>query len=114
MRLQRDEVLEAVLTALVAVWLLFASRGRHAYGYYILLRLAATISAGYWAVRLYRNGQKGLPWPFVAVTVLLNPVLPIRMHRADWSRIDLWIGIPLLGWSAYWLIRSVTKKNQHL
>ena len=96
---------ETALTVLVGIWLLFAAYGRHAYGYYTLLRIAVTVGSFYWAVLLYRRGSKGLPWAFVAVVILLNPVVPIRMHRADWQPIDFWLGLSLLGWSTYWFIR---------
>ena len=47
----------------------------------------------------------GMEWAFVAVALLLNPFLPIRMHREDWQPIDLSLGI-LIGWSGYWLFRN--------
>jgi hypothetical protein len=78
----KKRISETSLTALVAIWLLFAAQGRHAYDFYIMLRLGVTVGALYWVVRLFRSGSKGLPWVFVAVAILLNPVLPIRMHRA--------------------------------
>ncbi len=106
MEIQKERYSEAALTAVGAVWLLVVAHGRHAYGDYILLRLAVTVGALYWAARVYRDGPRGLLWPFVAVAMLLNPVLPIRMHRTDWRPVDLWLGILLLGWAGYWFIRS--------
>jgi len=101
----KKRVSEASLTTLVAIWLLFAAQGRHAYGFYITMRLAVTLGALYWVVRLFRSGSKGLPWAFIAVVILLNPVLPIRMHRTEWQPIDFWLGLSLLGWAVYWFIR---------
>ena len=99
-------VLEVVLTVLAAVFLIVAAEGRHAYGFYVVLRLAVTIGAVYWAVRVYQAGPRGWLWAFVAVAVLLNPILPVRMHRADWQPIDLWLGVLLLGWTVYWAFRK--------
>jgi hypothetical protein len=41
-----------------------------------------------------------------AVALLLNPILPVRMHRTDWQPIDLWLGVSLLGWAGYWTFRK--------
>ena len=94
---------EMVLTALLAVFLIVAAEGRHAYGFYMLLRLAATVCAIYWAVRVAQVGPRGWLWAFVAVALLLNPIVPVRMHRGDWQPIDLWLGVLLLLWTGYWL-----------
>ena len=67
---------EVIFTALVAAFLLVAAEGRHAYGFYVALRLAATVGAVYWAVRVYHVGPRGWLWAFVAVAVLLNPSCP--------------------------------------
>jgi membrane associated rhomboid family serine protease len=99
-------VLEAAFTILLAVFLIIAAEGgRHAYGFYVVLRLTATMGAAYWAVRVYSAGLRGWLWAFLAVAVLLNPILPVRMHRADWQPIDPGLGVLLLGWPGYWLIR---------
>jgi hypothetical protein len=41
-------------------------------------------------------------WAFLAVALLLNPVLPVRMHREHWQPIDMILGVLLLGWAGYW------------
>lgn len=43
---------------------------------------------------------------FVAIALLLNPFVPIRMQRAQWRPIDLWLGIFSIGWSGYCLFRK--------
>jgi hypothetical protein len=45
-------VWEVALTVLVAVFLLVAAEGRYPYGFYMVLRTAATVGGIYWAVRL--------------------------------------------------------------
>ena len=107
--MDRRRVWEVVFTVLAAVCLLIAAEGRHAYGFYVVLRLAATVGAVYWAVRVYHAGPRGWLWAFVAVALLPNPVLPVRMHRADWQPIDLWLGVLLLGWAGYWIVRKHRK-----
>ena len=99
-------VWEVALTVGVAIVLLAASEGRYTYGFYMALRTAATVGGVYWAVRVYQAGPRGWIWAFLAVALLLNPILPVRMHRAEWQPIDLALGLLLLGWSGYWLWRT--------
>jgi hypothetical protein len=49
-------------------------------------------------------------WAFLAVALLLNPILPVRMQRSQWQPVDLWLGILLLGWSGYWAFRKSSGK----
>jgi low temperature requirement protein LtrA len=104
--MDRKRVLEIALTVLVAILLLVAAEGRHPYSFYVVLRTAATVGGAYWAVRVYQAGPRGWMWAFLAVALLLNPVLPVRMQRSQWQPVDLWLGILLLGWSGYWAFRK--------
>ena len=97
---------DVALSVLVAIFLLVAAAGKHPYGFYVVLRLAATVGAVYWAVRVYQAGPRGWMWVFLGVALLLNPIFPVRMHRADWQPIDLWLGALLLCWSGYWFWRT--------
>ena len=83
---------EVVFTLISATLLLFASTGRHPYGFYMVLRLVITVGAVYWAWRVYQVGLRAWVWAFVAVALLLNPFLPIRMQRVQWQPIDLCLG----------------------
>ena len=105
--MSRGRILEVVLTMLGAVLLLIAAVGKHPYGFYMVLRLVITVGAVYWAWRVYKAAPtRAWTWAFVAVALLLNPFLPIRMQRAQWQPIDLCLGILLIGWSGYWLFRK--------
>jgi hypothetical protein len=99
-------ILEVAVTAAGAALLLFAAAGKHPYGFYMLLRLLITVGAAYWAWRVYQAGLRTWSMAFVFVALLLNPFLPVRMQRAQWQPIDLWLGILLFGWSGYWLLRK--------
>ena len=104
--MSRGRILEVALTMLGAVLLLIASTGKHPYGFYMVLRLVITVGAVYWAWRVYKTGLRAWTWAFVAVALLLNPFLPIRMQRTQWQPIDLCLGILFIGWSGYWLFRK--------
>ena len=108
--MNRGRILEVVLTMLGAVLLLIASVGKYPYGFYMVLRLVITVGAVYWAWRVYKAGLQVWTWIFVAVALLLNPFLPIRMQRTQWQPIDLCLGILLIGWSGYWLFRKRTRE----
>jgi hypothetical protein len=104
--LDKRRVLEVMLTTLAAAFLLVAATGRHSYAFYVLLRLLVTVGAVYWAWRVYETGLHGWIWAFAAVALLMNPFLPIRMHRGDWQPIDMGLAMLLLCWSAFWLFRG--------
>jgi len=101
---------EVMLTALAAIFLLIAVTGRHSYAFYMLLRLLVTVGAVYWAWRVYEIGLRGWVWVFAAVALLMNPFVPIRMHRTDWQPIDLSLGVLLLCWSVFWYFRRPHKQ----
>lgn len=97
---------EVALTALGAVLLLVAAFGKYPYGFYMVLRLVITVGAAFWAWRVYQVGLRGWTWAFAAVALLMNPLLPIRMQRAQWQPVDLCLSVLLLGWCGYWLFRK--------
>lgn len=97
---------EVALTVLVAIILLAAAECRYPYGFYMVLRTAATVGGAYWAVRVYHAGPRGMMWAFGGVALLLNPILPVRMHREDWQPIDFGLGLLLLIWAGYWAFRK--------
>lgn len=105
-------VAEIGLTALGGSLLLIAGEGKHAYGFYMLLRLVITVGAIYWAWRVYQAELWGWIWAFVAVALLMNPFLPIRMQRSQWQPIDFWLGILVFGWCGYWLINRSESSNR--
>jgi hypothetical protein len=110
LRVGQPATIRSGLHCAFAAFLLVAAQGRHSYGFYVVLRLLATVGAVYWAARVYQAGPRGWAWAFAAVALLMNPILPVRMHRSDWQPIDLWLGILLLGWSGYWLVRRSRRR----
>lgn len=99
-------VWEVALTVLLAVLLLVAAAGRHPYGFYMVLRTAATMGGICWTVRVYQAGPRGWMLAFLAVALLLNPILPVKMRRGHWLPIDMVLGVLLMGWAGYWFWRT--------
>lgn len=111
--MRKQRVVESLFTVLGGGSLLIASQGRYAYSFYVALRLFVTILAVFWAYRTYCAGPRIFTWVFGGMALLLNPLVPIRMRRADWQPIDLWLGIGLLSWSAYSLLRNDKTEAQN-
>jgi hypothetical protein len=93
---------EGSLTAFLAAALLVAPTDLYPNGYYNLLRLVVTVGAAYWVVKVYQTPLRGWVWIFAAISLLMNPFVPIRMDRLAWQPVDVTLGIVFLGWSAYW------------
>jgi hypothetical protein len=58
----RKRVLEIALTVLVAILLLAAAEGRYSYGFYMVLRTAATVGGVYWCTMWGYGAGCGLFW----------------------------------------------------
>ena len=71
------------------------------------MRLTVSAIAIYLAHRSLTENSTIWVWTFGAITVLFNPVVPIRMHRAGWSTVDL-IAAAIF---ALWAIISITRST---
>jgi hypothetical protein len=75
--------------AIIAIcFLLFAVSGRWPYSFYTVLRFVACGSAIYLAVQAHNLGKRAWVWIMGATAVLLNPLIPMRLHRSDWKALD--------------------------
>lgn len=62
---------------------------RRPYGYYTLLRLVVCATALYLAFIAYEAKSVGWAIALALTGVLFNPILPVRMRRADWQPFDI-------------------------
>ncbi len=87
---------EFIIFRLIAVAMLFWALGRHAYGYYVVLRWVVC-GAGI-ATAILASGLKktGWLWIFVSVAVLFNPILPVHLNRDTWTLLDVAAAILIL------------------
>jgi hypothetical protein len=75
--------------------LLFAAADTWPYGFYQLLRIVVTGTAGYVAVQLI-NRHQVWPWIMGGIAILFNPILPISFTREEWQPIDFGVAVLFL------------------
>ena len=59
------------------------------YGYYTLLRLVACAVFAYGAFVAFARSKKVLPWIFVFLAVLFNPIIKIHLPKEIWVVVDI-------------------------
>jgi hypothetical protein len=91
-----------------ALLLTFASLGRWPYFVYTILRLSVCIASGTWAYRAFEHERGVWIWLFAGIALLYNPFFPIRMHRSDWTVVNL---LTALLFAASATVSWVTKKR---
>jgi hypothetical protein len=79
------------------------------YAYYIFMRWIVCAVCVYGAWAAYQDRRHTWTWLLVAAAVLFNPIIPVRMHRADWVPFDL-IGAAILFASALTSIQRIRAK----
>jgi hypothetical protein len=97
-------------SAIASAFLLIGAAPIHAYGYYIFLRWAVCAAAVWFCYSAVNVKRGWLLIVGVPLAILFNPIVPIYMHKATWSIIDLAAVAVLFGFS--WVIRSTPKANQ--
>jgi hypothetical protein len=85
--------------------LLLAVFSHWPYFFYVLLRLTVCAVALYLAHNAFTAERKVWVGVFGCVAVLFNPIIPMRMHRSDWSNINVIAATIFLCWIAASLVR---------
>lgn len=80
----------------IASAMLFIAAAPLPYGYYTLLRLAATGVFIWAAIIAYDRSHKSLPWVYGVLAVLFNPLIKIHLPKELWAVVDVGSGILLL------------------
>jgi hypothetical protein len=97
---------ESILLGICTVALLFAAFTRFPYFFYVLLRVLICTASAYLSTKRYQERRTPWVWTFGAITLLFNPVFPVRMTRADWQVINILIAVFFAGWAVYSMIRA--------
>ena len=92
-------VIFAAITALC--FLLAAALGRWPYAFYILLRLFVSVTAVYVAYTSAQSGGLRGRGSWGAIALAYNPILPLRMHRADWQVVNVVTCVPFAIFSGF-------------
>ncbi len=66
------------------------------YGYYTLMRLAATVGFAYMAYRYYEIKKEALVWTFGALALLFQPLVKIALGRDVWNIVDVAVAVLLI------------------
>ncbi len=59
------------------------------YGYYQLLRILITLSAGISTFEFYNKNNQPMMYLFLLIAILFNPLLPLHFNKSIWIIIDL-------------------------
>jgi len=67
------------------------------YGYYTLLRIVAC-AVFIWAalISYEKNKESVLPWIFIIIAILFNPIIKIHLQKEVWAVVDFCCGTLLL------------------
>lgn len=85
-----------IIVIYIAAAMLFIGVAPLPYGYYMLLRLVATIVFAWAAYVTYEREEEVLPWILGVIALLFNPLIPIHLPKEVWMAVDLGAGIFLL------------------
>ncbi len=89
-----------LIPCVIGAALLFWALDRHPYGYYQILRFVTTGAAAFCAYSFWKHRVKAIPWGFISIAVLFNPIAPIHLARQTWLPVDIATGIVFLGAAA--------------
>ena len=103
----KAERLSPIPGLVLGAFLLLLAITRMPYGYYLFMRWIVCAVCVYGAWAAYQDRRHTWTRLLVAAAVLFNPIIPFRMHRAEWVPFDL-AGALLLIWSSFAFKNTVT------
>jgi hypothetical protein len=80
----------------ISAGMLFLGVAPLPYGYYMLLRLVACGVFAYAAFLAFERKHNELPWVYILLAVVFNPIVKIYLPKAVWVFADICAGILLL------------------
>jgi prepilin signal peptidase PulO-like enzyme (type II secretory pathway) len=76
--------------------MLFVGAAPLPYGYYTLLRLVACGVFAFAAFVSFDRKHKTLPWVYVLLALLFNPIIKVHLPKEAWAFVDVAAAIMLL------------------
>jgi hypothetical protein len=101
----------SVVARIIASALLFWALARHQYGYFVLLRWVVCGTSAFCAYLSYSLKRVPWTWLFALLTILFNPLSPIRLDRQTWAYFDIATGVFLLA-SIFFIRESIPSKGE--
>lgn len=106
----RSKFPAVIPSTIASALLLIGAAPIHAYSYYIFLRWVVCAAAIWFCYSAFAVERGWLLIVGVPLAILFNPIVPIYMHKATWSVLDVAAAVVLFGFS--WAIRSTGKVDQ--
>jgi len=75
-----------------------ATIGGWPHAFYVFLRLGVCVVSLYWVTQALKTGHEFWAWALGANAVLFNPVVPVRLERAESKIVNLLDGAFLASW----------------
>lgn len=91
---------------IVIAALLFLCLANMPYGFYMLVRFAATVAFAYLSYEYFKSKQEKLGVLFASLVLLFQPFFKVALGRMIWNCIDVVVAIVLL----YLIIIDFRKK----
>lgn len=98
--------MKPILKLVIAVLLLLCLADMP-YGFYQLVRFAATCAFGYLAYDSFKGKEDGKGFIFAALALLFQPFFKIALDRTMWNVVDVLVAIMLF----YFITNSLKKKK---
>lgn len=111
-RIGRVQIFEGIHAAVCGVVLIIAALSDWPYFMYVLLRLFICGSAIYLAIKLYSRHSVPLTWLFGAIGALFNPILPVKMSKADWETTNGIIAAVFIGFCLFLVWNGLFRRGQ--
>jgi hypothetical protein len=87
------------IASFVIAIMLFICLADMPYGYYQLVRLAATIFFVAAAMEEFQKDRNQLGLIFIGLAILFQPLIKVSLGRELWNIVDVIVGIALLGYA---------------
>ena len=97
--------MKPILKLIIAIMLILCLADMP-YGFYELVRFAATGTFVYLSYDYFKNKREGLVFLFAGLALLFQPFFKVALGRVLWNTIDIVVAVALI----FLLIRTFKKK----
>lgn len=98
--------MKPILKLIIAILLLLCLADMP-YGFYTLVRFAATAAFVYLSYDLFKNRRDGMGFLFATLAVLFQPFFKVSLGKTIWNFVDVIVAIGLI----YLIIKTFKKKQ---